>query len=682
MKYTYILENLNCANCASKIEKKIKNTDGYKNVSFNFATKTLIFTSDKNNTLVEIQKICDSIEDGVTVTQNNASTEKSNHKLDTVFIIISAVFAVTSTLLHLTSTGSDYLAFGLSLIATVLAGYKIFLKSLKLKIDETTLLVIAVISAFILGEYSEGAMVTVLFALGELIEHKAVEATRRDIKKIAQIRPDNATIIENGIESTVSAENVKIGSTIIVKPYERIPLDGIVLSGNSMIDTSALTGESMPVEISNGSEVMSGSINGSNVITIKTTKAFGNSTATRILKLVEEASAQKSKNEKLISRFASIYTPIILAISVVMAVVPPLLGLGEFSEWIYRALVCLVASCPCAIVISVPLSYYAGIGGASKIGVLIKGGKYLEALAKADTFAFDKTGTLTSGKLSVENVISYSEYSTNDILNLSASCEKYSSHPIALAIKSKAENPDKFILSDYNETAGFGTSAIFNGKKLECGSIRLLSEEQKKSVDESYSIFLIYDGKIIGAVSVNDTLRADSKQIISELKKSGVKNCVMLTGDSKSNAEKVSRKLQLDSFKAGLLPSDKLKAVEELKKNSKAVCFVGDGINDAPVLASSDCGIAMGLGSDSAIEASDAVLTSGTLTQLPKAIKLAKKTINTVRTNIAFALAVKAIVIILAGFGIATMWMSVIADTGVSVACVLYSARLLSSSCR
>ena len=677
MQYTYILENLNCANCASKIEKKIKSTDGYENVNFNFATKQLTFTSDKKNTLAEIQKICDSIEDGVTVTENETVSAKSKFKTNTVFLIISAILGVSSAVLHHTVTGYEYLIFGLSLVATVLAGYKIFLKSLKPKIDETTLLVVAVISAFFLGEYAEGAMVTVLFALGELIESKAVEASRRDIKKLAQIRPDNATVIINGTETEISAEEVKIGSTIIVKPYERIPLDGIVLSGNSIIDTSALTGESMPVEVSKGTEVMSGSINGTNVITIQTTKEFGDSTATRILKLVEEASAQKSKNEKLISRFASIYTPIILTIALVMAVVPPLLGFGEFSEWIYRALVCLVASCPCAIVISVPLSYYAGIGGASKIGVLIKGGKYLEALAKADTFAFDKTGTLTSGKLSVNNVVSLSDFSTEDILDLSASCEKYSSHPIATAIREQSKNSDKFVLSNYKETAGFGISANYNGKEIKCGGIKILSEEQKKSVEKEFSVFLIYDGKLIGTLSVSDTLRKDSVKVISELKKAGIKNCVMLTGDSESNAEKISKALNLDSFKAGLLPSDKLNSVEDLKKNSKAVCFVGDGINDAPVLTASDCGIAMGLGSESAIEASDAVLTSGTLSQLPKAIKLARKAINTVRTNIIFALAVKAIVIILAGFGIATMWMSVIADTGVSVACVLYSARLL-----
>lgn len=677
MQYTYILENLNCAHCASKIEKKIINTDGYKNVSFNFATKTLIFTSDKKNTLDEIQRICDSIEDGVTVTKNEIVSEKSKVNIDTVLLIISAVLGVLCAVLHFTVTGIDYLIFALSLVATVLSGYKIFLKSLKPKIDETTLLVVAVISAFLLGEFVEGAMVTILFSLGELIEDKAVEASRRDIKKLAQIRPDTATVISDGNEITVSAEDVKIGSIIIVKPYERIPLDGIILSGESQIDTSALTGESMPVEVSKDSEVMSGSINGSNVITVQTTKQFGDSTATRILKLVEEAAAQKSKKEKLISRFASVYTPIIIVIAVVMAVVPPLLGFGDFSQWIYRALVCLVASCPCAIVISVPLSYYAGIGGASKVGILIKGGKYLEALAKADTFAFDKTGTLTSGKLSVEKVVSMSDFSVDEILALSASCEKYSSHPIALAIKERAKGSENYTLCNYKETAGFGISADYKGKKIQCGGIKILSEKQKNSADKSFSVFLVYDGELIGAISVSDTVRKDSARVISELKKAGVKNCVMLTGDSHSNAEKISKELKLDSFKAGLLPSDKLKAVEELKKNSKAVCFVGDGINDAPVLTASNCGIAMGLGSESAIEASDAVLTSGTLAQLPKAVKLARKVVNTVRTNIAFALLVKATVIVLAGFGIATMWMSVIADTGVSVACVLYSARLL-----
>lgn len=685
MKYTYILENLNCAHCASKIENKITNTEGYQNVSFNFATKTLNFYSDKNNTLAEVQSICDSIEDGVTVVDSTAKTEKSENtkkiNLDTSLLIISGILGVVAAVLHFTVSGIDYLLLALCIVATLLAGYKIFIKGfknlIKLRIDETTLLAVAVIAAFCLGEFVEGAMVTILFSLGEFIEDKAVNASRRDIEKLAQIRPDTATIISNGNELEVPADSVKIGSTIVVKPYERIPLDGIITNGSTTLDTSALTGESLPVEACENSEVMSGAINGNSLITIKTTKEFGDSTATRILKLVEEAAAQKGKKEKLISRFASVYTPIVIIIAVAIAVIPPLLGLGEFTEWLYRALVCLVASCPCAIVISVPLAYYSGIGSASEVGILIKGGKYIEALAKADTFVFDKTGTLTSGKLSVEKVISMSDYTSDEILALASSCEKYSVHPIAVAIKEKAKNLALPEFTDYSENAGHGTSAYYNGKKIECGGTKILSDEQKKSADKNASVFLIYDGKLIGLINVSDTVREESADVIAKLKKLGVNNTVMLTGDSNQTAEKVSRELGLSSYKAELLPADKLKNVQQIKENSKSVCFVGDGINDAPVLSASDCGIAMGLGSEAAIEASDAVLASGTLANLPKVVKISRKVMNTVRTNIIFALTIKAIVIILAGLGFASMWMSVIADTGVSVACVLYSARLL-----
>lgn len=688
-KYTYTLENLNCAHCASKIESKIANTQGFENVSFNFATKLLSFSSDNPDSVLQIQQICDSIEDGVNVVDSSKKPkEKQSGKInaDTVMLIVAIVLGAAAFVLHLVlpenQTYSTVLLLTLSVAATLLSGYKIFLKgiknAIKLKIDETVLLAVAVIAAFCLGEFVEAAMVTILFSLGEFIEDIAVDASRRDIEKLAQIRPDTATIIKDGIETVVPAESVKTGSVITVKPYERLPLDGVVTSGKSTLDTSALTGESLPVDIAAGSEVMSGAINGNGLIEVRTTKEYGNSTAARILQLVEEASARKGQKEKLITRFASIYTPIVIIIAAAIAFIPPLLGLGEFREWIYRALVCLVASCPCAIVISVPLSYYSGIGAASKIGILIKGGKYIEALAKADSFVFDKTGTLTSGKLEVESISTFGGYSENEVLALAAACEKHSVHPVATAIRKKAEGLDLPQLSDYSESAGHGTSAIYNGKRLECGGIKILNDEQKKLAGNA-SVFLVYDGKLIGALSVSDSVRAESQEVISKLKKLGVKNTVMLTGDSKSNAEKVSEKLGLDRSYSNLLPNDKLDRVEEIKTHSKAVCFVGDGINDAPVLSASDCGIAMGLGSEAAIEASDAVLSSGNLVKLPDAVKLSRRVMRTVRTNIVFALTVKAAVIILAAFGLASMWMSVIADTGVSVACVLYAARLLKS---
>lgn len=699
MKYSFTLDNLNCANCAGKIEKKLAETDGYENVSFNFANKKLVLDSAKNVTAQDIQAVCDSIEDGVRVIDNNkkksapkkstaADDESHGMKNELISIITAAVLGLTAFALELTVFADS--AFGtvgwiallaLSLIATVLSGWRTFLKGIKsvfrLRIDETTLLTVAVIAAFALGEFVEAAMVTILFAVGEIVEEKAVSASRNDIAKLAQIRPDNATVLINGKEVVKAAEEVEIGSTVVVKPHERVPLDGVISKGNTTLDASALTGESVPVDAEVGSEVMSGMINGNSLIEIKTTKKFGDSTAARIIRLVEDAAAAKGESEKLISRFAAIYTPIIILISIIVAVVPPFLGLGGFEVWIYRALVCLVASCPCAIVISVPLSYYSGLGASSKISVLIKGGKYIEALAKADAFVFDKTGTLTTGELTVNKVFAYGDYSSSDIIGLAAACERYSSHPVAMAIKAKAEDTDLPELTDYSEKAGHGVTAEYKGKTLICGGARILSEKQRELAEKSASVYVIYDGELIGAISVSDTLRPEAKSVIAELRELGVKDSVMLTGDKEENAGNIANELQLDSYSAELMPSDKLNRLADIKKTHSSVCFIGDGINDAPVLTASDCGFAMGFGSEAAIEAADAVLAGGNLKQLPSAIRIAKKVVATVKTNIVFALSVKAIVIILAVLGIAPMWLSVIADTGVSVMCVLYAARLL-----
>ena len=661
-----------------------------------------MFESAEDVTAQDIQAVCDSIEDGVEVIDNNVkentvTAEKVNSpkkdkkveiKNELISIITAAVLGVAAFGLELTvfpdaefGTVGWFVLLGLSLVATVLSGWRTFIKGIKsvfkLQIDETTLLTIAVIAAFALGEFVEAAMVTILFAVGEIVEEKAVSASRSDIAKLAQIRPDNATVLINGKEVVKAAEDVKIGSTIVVKPHERVPLDGVITKGNTTLDTSALTGESVPVDAEAGSEVMSGMINGNSLIEIKTTKEFGDSTAARIIKLVEDAAATKGQSEKLISRFAAVYTPIIILISIVVAIVPPLVGLGSFSTWIYRALVCLVASCPCAIVISVPLSYYSGLGASSKISVLIKGGKYIEALAKADAFVFDKTGTLTTGELSVNKVFAYGNHTSSEIIALAAACERYSSHPIAMAIKNKAEKENLPELSDYSEKAGQGVTAVYNGKALVCGGTKVLSDKQKVNAEKTASVYVIYDGELIGAISVSDTLRPEAKSVIAELRKLGVKDSVMLTGDKKENAMDIANELKLDSYSAELMPSDKLEKLIDIKKTHKSVCFIGDGINDAPVLTVSDCGFAMGFGSEAAIEAADAVLAAGNLKQLPLSVRIAKKVVATVKTNITFALGVKTIVIILAILGIAPMWLSVIADTGVSVLCVLYAARLL-----
>ena len=705
MQYTLFLDDLNCAHCASKIESKIAQTEGYNSVSFNFATKKLRFETDKPHPKDEIQAICDSIEDGVHVRDEHEHAHTGHHKhhdchdehcdchdhehehehdeggmLKKLLLAVSIVLGIAALVLHLTAgEAAHWTVFGLSLSATLCAGYDVFLKgfknAFKLRIEETVLITIAVIAAFCIGETVEAAMVTILFSIGEFIEDLAVGKSRRDIEKLSRIRPDTATVLANGQEREMPAKDVAIGSVIVIKPHERVPLDGVVMDGSADLDVSALTGESLPQHVTKGSEVLSGSMNGDSLLTVRTTAAFGDSTATRILRLVEDAAAQKGQREKFITRFANVYTPVVVTLSVLLAVVPPLCGLGSFPEWIMRALVVLVASCPCAIVISVPLAYYAGIGAGSRMGVLIKGGRYLEALDKADAFAFDKTGTLTTGKITVARVYAYGGHTEEEILSLAAGCEKYSSHPIAQAIR--AQSTRAAALTDHKEIAGAGTSAVYNGKTISCGSAKLLNGALPVELQGKNTVLLVCDGALLGAIEISDTLRTEAPGVLRQLKELGVRRLLMLTGDAEANAAAVQRQLGGIETHAALLPQDKLQIIGDCQQSGSTVCFAGDGINDAPVLSKSDCGVAMGFGSEAAIEAADVVLSSGDLTALPKAVRLARKTMRTIRTNIIFALAVKAAVIVLAMFGVAQMWMSVLADTGVCVACVLYTARLL-----
>ena len=734
MKQSFILENLTCAHCASKIESRIASTEGYENVSFNFATKKLRLESESESLLDELQAICDSIEEGVTVVrfgENERREHEHDHhghdhhdhdhnhghdhdhghdhahhdhdgcccgegcrsekpkrgkarrkpglSTENLLLIGAGLFAVISLVLHLVFHDSKFvggLVLGLCAAATLMSGIKVMVKGVKNlfkgQIDENLLMTVAVIAAFALGEYVEAAMVAVLFSLGEFIEDRAVERSRRDIEKLSQIRPDNAILLRGGREETVPAREVGVGSVIIVRPHERVPLDGEIIEGGGMLDVSALTGESVPQGVAVGDAVMSGAVNGEGLLKLRTTKEFGESTASRILSMVEDAAAQKGGSERFITRFASVYTPVMIGISVLIAVLPPLLGWGEWSRWIYNALVVLVASCPCAIVISVPLSYYAGIGAASRRGVLIKGGKYLEALARTEAVGFDKTGTLTTGQLMINKVYSFEEYSESDILGLASACERYSDHPIARALKRGGEGVE---LEEYREVAGCGVSARYKGKLLVCGNEKALSGELPAAAPDA-NVFLVYDGRLIGAIALEDEPRPESADTIRALKKMKIKT-VMLTGDSKRKAEQTARLLGISDFEAELMPEKKLEYISRLKKRAKSVCFVGDGINDAPVLAASDCGVAMGLGSEAAIEAADAVLSSGTPAQLPEAIRTSKRAMRTIYSNIIFALAVKLAVIVLACFGLAAIWMSVLADTGVCVICVLCAARLL-----
>ncbi len=684
----YTLKDLDCANCGMKIEEAVSKLNDIDNVTVTFATKTLSLKSGiADDRLLDIlQKTIDSVEDGVTLIPQSDSEhkKKENKKAEAIkgnkqitgtiiAILLTAAGILLSVFVQPEWIGDAVVAAGVCFSGwyVVLKGLKALLK---LRIDENVLMMIAVVAACILGEFLEAAAVTILFNIGELIEDIAVSKSRKGIEALSEIRPDTARLLTSEGGITVSADEVKPGETIIVNPYERIPLDGTVIEGESSLDTSALTGESIPRTSAKGTEVMSGMMNLEGILKISVTKTCGDSAASRILRLVEESAARKGNSEKFITRFAKIYTPIVFLFAILLAVIPPVMGLGDFMTFINRALVFLVASCPCALVISVPLGFYSGIGAASKSAVLIKGGKYIEAIAKANTVAFDKTGTLTKGELAVTNVKPLADISRDEILALAAAAEEYSSHPSALAIKRAAKDLPKKTLSNHREIAGKGVSADFLGKKVLCGNKNLFSDNSLKNG----VIYLSVDGRLAGEIETHDEVRGDTGETLDKLRSLGIKHIVMLTGDGESAAKRIANECGLSEFKHSLMPEDKVKTVTELKKNGKVI-FVGDGINDAPVLSAADCGFAMGLGSEAAIESADAVLTGGTLAKLPDAIKISRRAMRIIHFNIAFALSLKAVVLILAAFGYAPMWAAVVADTGLSVLTVLNSARLLKS---
>ena len=677
MKHEFILEGLNCAHCAAEIEKKIADTDGYENVSFSFATKALSLECKKPDIRADIQELVDSIEDGVTVklTEDDGDEEEGTDKLKITALIAAAVMFAAAVALHFAGEGliknavlwSDIL----SVAAVLLSGYDVmidgFKNAVKLRLDETVLMTVAVIAACALGDFVEAAAVTVLFAIGEILEDKAVERSRRDIKKLADIRPDTACLYENGSTREVMACEVPVGATLMLAPFTRVPLDSVVIEGSSSVDASSLTGESAHISVQKGSHLLSGMMNRDSSLIVKTEKSYSDSAATRIVKLVEESSKNKGSGEKLITRFSMIYTPAVVALGVLIALIPSLIT-GDWAVWVKRALVCLVASCPCSIVISVPLAYFAGIGAASKSGVLIKGGRYIEALAKSKSFCFDKTGTLTDNNTRVAEVSSVSEYSQEEIISLAASAETHSSHPVATAIRSYAdERHISYTESkDFTEIPAKGVSARVGDKLVTCSR-----------AEGSEGLAVTVDGRVIGYIITRESVRAEAFEALKHLKRLGVDNLTMLSGDRKEACELVAEELDLDEYHSSLLPDEKVAAVEGLINKYGDCCFVGDGINDSPVLSRSSCGIAMGMGSDAAIESADAVLSSGNLESLPRAVRLARSTVNTVKTNLAVSLAVKAVVIILAAAGCAPLWLAVLADTGVCLLCVLNSVRLI-----
>lgn len=551
--------------------------------------------------------------------------------------------------------------------------------------DEHFLMTIATIGAFAIGEFPEAVAVMLFYQIGELFQSYAVNKSRKSIASLMDIRPDFANLKRNKQIIKVNPEEVKIGESIIVKPGEKIPLDGVIIEGSSMIDTSALTGESIPRQVKINEEVLSGCINQNGLLTIKVTKEFGESTVSKILDLVENASNKKSKSENFISKFAKYYTPIVVITAVILAFIPPfILKMGTFTDWLYRALTFLVVSCPCALVMSIPLGFFGGIGGASKIGVLIKGSNYLEALSKTEIVVFDKTGTLTQGVFEVQKIETI-ETSKEELIKLTAHAESYSNHPIAISVKKAyGKEINNNIIEKIEEISGMGITAKIDGKDILVGNDKLMKEKEinyTKCNEIGTILYVAIQNKYSGYIVISDKIKQDSKKTIEELKKNNIKKTIMLTGDKKEVGEIVAKQLGIDAVYTELLPNEKVEKMEKLlqeKTTTGKLAFVGDGINDAPVLALSDIGIAMGgLGTDAAIEASDIVIMTDEPLKIVDAIKISKKTMRIVKQNIVFAISIKVAVLILSAFGLSTMWEAVFADVGVSVIAILNSLRAL-----
>lgn len=550
--------------------------------------------------------------------------------------------------------------------------------------DENFLMSIATVGAFAVGEYAEGAAVMIFFQIGEMFQDYAVNKSRKNIAKLMDIKPEYANIMQDGKIVKLNPEKVNVGDIIVVNPGEKIPLDGVVMQGESRLDTAALTGESLPVFVSGGDEVFSGSINTNGVIHIKATKEYKNSTVSRILFLAENASNRKSKSEKFITRFAAYYTPVVVICAVALAVLPPLILKQSFSDWLYRALIFLVISCPCALVISVPLSFFGGLGGASARGILIKGSNYLENLSKVKTVVFDKTGTLTKGRFSVVGVNSTNSDSSA-LLTYAAAAESFSNHPIARCIKDAAEQkPNLEDVKDVKETAGGGVQCTYQNSVVLAGSGKFLRDNGIDCPDDADAsvVYIAKDGQYMGNIQISDTVKQEAESALRGLKNLGVKQTVMLTGDNKATGEAIGKAVGIDKVYAKLLPQDKVNILEQVITDNKEgkVCYVGDGINDAPVLARSDVGVAMGaFGSDAAIEAADVVIMNDELDKLVTAVKISRKTMGIVKQNIVFALGVKFLVMLMGAFGVATMWDAVFADVGVAVIAILNAMRALNT---
>ena len=684
------LEGLNCANCARKIEEKVGKMEGVKESNLNFTTTTLNVKLERKvkeeHAINEIKKIVEALEPHVKVEKKvsgktNVQRAKFEVKptliIGTILYLIAVIGDFQGTL-GLILFGASYLLIGGEVVLTAIkniAKGQVF--------DENFLMTVATIGAFTINQYPEAVAVMLFYEIGETIQGYAVNKSRSSISSLMDIRADYANIIIDGKEKKVSPETVKVEDVILVKPGEKVPLDGVGIEGESFIDTSALTGESVPRKIVPNDEILSGGINTSGLLKVKVTKKFGESTVSRILEMVENAASKKADTEKFITKFAKVYTPIVVVLAILIAVIPSIfIKDALFSTWLYRALVFLVVSCPCALVVSVPLGFFAGIGGASKKGVLVKGSNYLELLKDLETVVFDKTGTLTEG------VFSVTEINTNGIdkeklIEVAAMAESFSNHPIAISIiKEYGKEIDKEVIKEYKEISGRGIKAVINNEEVLVGNSKLMNEFNilYNEVDSIGTVvYCAINGEFKGSIVISDKIKENAVEALINLKKAGVKKTVMLTGDNKKTAYKVGEKINIDEVHSELLPLDKVREVEELLKRSNKngkLAFVGDGVNDAPVLARADIGIAMGgIGSDAAIEAADIVLMKDDINALVDAINVSKKTNKILWQNIVFALGIKILVMVLGTFGIANMWTAVFADVGVTIIAIINSTR-------
>ncbi|MGV6972303.1 heavy metal translocating P-type ATPase [Bacillus halotolerans] len=691
----YVLDGLDCSNCAQKIENGVKGIKGVDGCAVNFAASTLTVSADgKEEQWVtnKVEKKVKSIDPHVTVRPKHKkkSADDGYRKRMINMLIRMAAAVLLGAAAYLIHAGS-MLEFLLFFAAYLIIGGDIVVRAVKnisrgQVFDEHFLMALATIGAFLIQQYPEGVAVMLFYQIGELFQGAAVSRSRKSISALMDIRPDYANMkIGDGIK-TVSPEDVQTGDIIVVNPGESIPLDGKVVQGSAMVDTSALTGESVPRKAAEGQEVMSGFINQNGVLHIEVTKGYQDSAVSKILDLVQNASSRKARTENFITKFAKYYTPAVVIIAALLAFVPPLFIPGALlSDWVYRALIFLVISCPCALVVSIPLGFFGGIGAASKAGVLVKGSNYLEALHQVKYAVFDKTGTLTKGSFEVTEIKPAEGFSKETLLEAAAYAELHSQHPIAESVRKaygKPLSPDT--IESYEEISGHGIFAKVNGKEILAGNKKLMEREQIESVPDENAGTIVHvaiDQRYAGAIIIADEVKEDAKQAIADLKSLGIKQTVMLTGDSKQTGETVGKQLGLDEVYAELLPEDKVERVEALESKllpNEKLIFVGDGINDTPVLARADIGAAMGgLGSDAAVEAADVVLMTDQPSKIAEAIRIAKRTRRIVWQNIGFALGVKAIFLLLGAFGFATMWEAVFSDVGVTLLAVANAMRVM-----